>query len=335
MKKLYGLCMAMSGMFLAVGDTSAATQTVTNGILSVSIEDAGSSIGQFTVTTGASHPNPSETVFYPIGTSDITLRDVGAQTMWINESSAPSAGLAGYTATAMNTQPATVIALGANGFRTTYTLPNFTVVQDVVINGSTLANTNVRHTISVTNTSAAPRQYGVRNMWDWQIAGNDASFFRQRSPDTAFTNVFATFTSPAFTHYEMVDNVTTPTFSVFGTVQGGSLSPQPTPPDQVRYSSWGSAVGSAWDFANTGSAVDSAVEYYWGFDTPLTLAAGASASHTQYVSTVLGAVGGTPVASTSTPIPTLTEWGLAALSLLLAGLGFRSLRRSPTGRAAA
>ncbi len=331
-KQLRALYVAMAGLFLAVGSVSAATQSVTNGLLTVSISDAGSNIGQFTVTTGASHPNPSQTVFYPIGTSYITLRDVGALTMWVNDNGAPAPGLAGYSATLMSSQPAVVAPIGTNGFRTTYTLPNFTVVQEVVINGTTLTDTNVRQTISVTNTSQAERQYGVRNMWDWQIADNDASFFRQRSPDTAFTDVFATFVAPAFTHYEMVDDLTTPAFSVFGTVHGGSLSPQPTPPDQLRYSSWSAATGSAWDFTNTGSGSDSAVSYYWGFDTPLTLAPGATGTHTQYVATVLGAVGGTP--SASTPIPTLTEWGLMTLSLLLAGLGYRQLRRPKTGTAA-
>jgi len=331
-KQMSAVYLAMAGLLLAVGNVSAATQTVTNGILTVSISDAGGNIGQFTVTTGDSHPNPSQTVFYPIGTSNITLRDVGAAVMWSNDGSAPAAGLAGYTATTMNTQPAAVTPIGTNGFRTTYTLPNFTVVQDVVIDGTTLADTNVRHTISVTNNSAASRQYGVRNMWDWQIADNDASYFRQRSPDTAFTDVFSTFVAPAFTHYEMVDDLTTPAFSVFGTVHGGSLSPQPTPPDQLRYSSWSAAINSAWDFDNTGSAIDSAVFYYWGFDTPLTLAPGATGTHTQYVATVLGAVGG--AASGSTSIPTLTEWGLMTMSLLLAGLGYRQLRRPKAGTVA-
>jgi hypothetical protein len=102
--------------------------------------------------------------------------------------------------------------------------------------------------VTVTNTSAVSRQYGVRFMWDWEIAGNDASLFRQRNPDAAFTSTFTTFPSPRFQLYEEVDNATTPTFSVFGTVGGGPLTPAPTTPDQLRYSSWGTSYsnGSTW-----------------------------------------------------------------------------------------
>lgn len=289
---------------------SLAVLTATNGILRVSIENAGTDIGVFTITTGASHPNPNQTVFFPIGTSYITLRDATASLMWVNGgafSGTPAPGLAGYTVTLMSSQPAAVTALGTTGFRTTYTLPSYTVVQDVVINGTTLGDTNVRHSVTVTNTTGGARQFGLRYMWDWQIAANDASFFRMRNPDGAFTSTFATFAPPTFQLFEEVDNTTTPTFSVFGTVQGGSLVPAPTTPDQLRYSDWGTAMGLAWDFSNTGGGSDSATEHYWGFTTPITLAAGASSTFHQYVATVLSAVAATPTPTpVGTPVPTAT-----------------------------
>jgi PKD repeat protein len=284
---------------------SLAVLTATNGILTVDIEDAGTDIGVFTISTGASHPQPGQTVFFPLGTSYITLRDATALQMWVNGGGA-SPGLAGYTLMLMNTQPAVVTTLGTTGFRTTYTLPSFTVVQDVVINGSTLSDTNVRHSVTVTNTTRGARQFGLRYMWDWQIAGNDASFFRPRNPDGAFTSTFATFAPPTFQLFEEVDNTTTPTFSVFGTVMGGSLVPVPTPPDQLRYSDWGAAFSSAWDFTNTGGGTDSATEHYWGFNTPLSLAARASSTFHQYVSTVQSAVGQPTPTPTSTPAITPT-----------------------------
>jgi hypothetical protein len=287
---------------------SLAVLTATNGILTVDIENAGDDIGVFTISTGASHPHPGQTVFFPIGTSYITLRDATALQMWVNGGSfgAPSPGLAGYTLMLMNTQPAVVTTLGTTGFRTTYTLPNFTVVQDLVINGSTLSDTNVRHSVMVTNTTQGARQFGLRYMWDWQIAGNDASFFRMRNPDGAFTSTFATFAPPTFQLFEEVDNITTPTFSVFGTVMGGSLVPAPTAPDQLRYSGWAIADGFAWDFSNTGGDTDSATEHYWGFTTPISLAAGASSTFHQYVSTVLGAVAQPTPTPTGTVSPTAT-----------------------------
>jgi hypothetical protein len=268
--------------------------------------------------------------------------------MWVNGSEATDPGLSGYTLKYMNAQPAAVTTLGTTGFRTTYTLPNFTVVQDVVINGSTLGDTNVRHSVTVTNTATeGTRQFGVRYMWDWEIAGNDASFFRMRNPDGAFTSTFATFAPPAFQFFEEVDDITTPTFSVFGTVMGGSLVPAPTTPDQLRYSSWPNVVDFAWDFSNTGSDEVSATEHYWGFDTPISLAAGASSAFHQYVSTVLGAVGqptptptgtvpamATPTTTTTaTPttlavqVPTLSFWMLGLLALALVAAAFVLMRR--------
>ena len=304
--------------------------SATNSILSVQIENT---TGQFTVLTGASHPQPGQTVFFPVGTSFITLRDATSLQMLVNCPSfgSPSPGLAGYTTVDMCTTPPVVTALGT-GFRTTYTVPNWTVVQDVVINGTTLADTNVRQTVTVTNTTGAPRQYGLRYLWDWQIAGNDGSFFRQRSPDGSFTGVPATFGSPTFQLYEEVDNIATPTFSVFGTVGGGTLSPAPTTPEQLRYSDWPTSFASAWDSPDPGSTSDSSVTYFWGFASPLTLAAGASASFTQYVTTQLSAIGPPPPPpppppAANIPVPTLTEWGLLLLAGLVFALGGRSLYR--------
>jgi hypothetical protein len=220
-----------------------------------------------------------------------------------------------------------VTALGTTGFRTTWTLPNWTVVQDVVINGSTLADTNVRQSVTVTNTSAVSRQYGVRFMWDWEIAGNDASLFRQRNPDSAFTSTFTTFPSPTFQLYEEVDNSTTPTFSVFGTVGGGPLTPAPTTPEQLRYSSWGTSYSNGWDFANTGGNSDSSTVYYWGFNAPLSIAAGASATYTQYLTTQFSAAGGGGSTTVVQPVPTLSTWGMLLLIGILAALAVWSTRR--------
>lgn len=119
----------------------------------------------------------------------------------------------------MQSAPATALVTTIpNGFRTTYTLPNWVVVQDVAISGTTLADTNVRHSVTVTNSSAVTRSYGVRYMRDRQIAGNDASLFRTRNPDGTFTGTFIGYDAPAFQAFEEVDNIATPAFSVFGRV---------------------------------------------------------------------------------------------------------------------
>jgi hypothetical protein len=304
----------------------AALVNVTNGILVLEIENANTGdLGMWTVRTGASHPNPGQLVLYPVGTSYITFRDATASIMYGNSGSA-APGLAGYTYQNMSTAPgAGVVTSIANGFRTVWTIPSWTITQDVVINGTTLSNTNVQQTVTVTNTSVAARQYGLRFMWDWDIAGNDASFFRTRNPDGSFTSTFATFTSPAFQLFEEVNNLATPLFSVFGTVGGGPLTPVPTTPEQLRYSGWSVAYSSAWDFSNTGSGIDSATEHYWGFTTPLTLAAGTSATYVQYLTTNFAAGGG--AATGPIQVPTLSEWGVLLLIALLGGIAIWSVRR--------
>jgi hypothetical protein len=322
------LALSLVGLLIAPG-AHAAVLTATNGILTVDIENAGSDIGVFTIRTGASHPHPNETVFFPLGTSWTTLRDATSLQMWVNGSDASSAGLAGYSLVFMNTQPAVVAALGATGFRTTYTLPNFTFIQDLVINGTTLADTNVRQSVTVTNTTGSTRQFGVRYFWDWEIADNDASFFRQRSPDGAFTSTFTTFAPPTFQFFEEVDNIATPTFSIFGTVQGGALSPSPTPPDQLRYVSWSDFDDVAWDTAVTGGNEDSATTHYWGFTTPISLGAGASATFHEYVSTVQSAIGQptpTPTGA-AVVVPTLSPIAWLVLALGLAGAAFLAIRK--------
>ena len=285
-----------------------AVQTATNGILTLDYDDA---TGLFTINTGANHPVPNETVFFPIGTSYVTLRDATSNIMWFNDTFGPSTpGLAGYTMQSMVNAALVTTAL-PTGFRTVYTFPNFEVTQDVIINGTTLANTNVLQLVKVRNTSVAEREFGLRYMWDWQIAGNDASLFRPRFPDGTFTSTFATFDNPTFNLFEEVDSVTTPTFSIFGTVANLGLNPPPTKPDQLRYSSWSRSTSSAWDFTNTGSGSDSSVVYYWGFETPITLAAGATKEYAQYVTTQLSAIA-QPGIRFSAPTYTVNESGTAA-----------------------
>ena len=297
---------------------SAAQLTATNGFLTVEVDD---SSGNFSVKTGASHPHPDQRVLYPFGAS-LVLRDATALVMWVNRS-AGDPGLAGYTESDMNAAPPAtslpvVTALGSTGFRTTWTLPHWLVVQDVVISGTTLSDSVVREGVTVTNTTGSSRQYGLRTLWDIKVANVDASFIAQRVPDGAFLSDFTTFNNPTFALYEVVDIVGAPTFSMYATVRGGSLSPAPTAPDQFRFAGYGASTSSDWDFTNTGGGTDSAVVYYWGFNAPLTLGAGQSATYTQYLTTQPGGVH---------LVPTLSEWGVLIFSGLMALGAWFSLRR--------
>jgi hypothetical protein len=315
--------------FLGSAAPAWSSQTVTNGILRVTIENTTTDayFGEFDVETGPAHPKPNQTVLYPFGTSFITLRDVGATTMWVNSDDPTAAGLPGYTLKNLNTDVTvtrTFAPIGTNGFRATWTLPNFTIQQDVTIVGTTLADTRVDHQVTVTNTSGAARQYGLRYMWDWQIAGNDGSLFRTRNPDGSFSSNTVSFTPPTFQYYEEVDSITTPTFSIFGSVQNSG-----TTPEILRYSDWPASDDSAWGYTDPVSAAsDSSTVYFWGSATPLTMAAGASASVIESISTQQSAIGppGPPLAQTAVPGPTGAALIPVAVLVLLAA--FWALRRS-------
>jgi hypothetical protein len=320
------IAVAVLGITSLAAPIVQAQVTATNGILTVSMTDSGAEAGQFTITTGASHPQPDQQVLFPIGTSYITLRDSTASEIWANAGGSLSGNLGGFTFHSMQAAPATaVVTTIAGGFRATYTLPNWTVVQDVVIVGTTLADTAVRQSVTVTNTSGVSRQYGLRYMWDWDIADNDDSIFRTRNPDGSFTSTFIAFQPPGFQAFEE-QAPSAATFSIFGTVQGGSLSPPPTPPDRFGYVSWSDAEDSPWDFPVTGGNDDSGTVHYWGFVTPITLAAGGSNAYNEYISTVPSAVGIGPPAA-NLPVPTLSETMLMLLVVLLMGAATYGMRR--------
>ena len=262
--------------------------SATNGILTVNYD---TSDGRFSIDTGSSHPLPNQSVFFPTGTSYITLRDSDSQEIFINCGTV-SPGIAGYTSVDMCATPPVVTALG-NGFRAVFTLQNWTVTEEVVINGSTIADTNVRQSVTVTNTTRQNRHFGLRYLWDWDVASNDRSFFRARNPDGQFLSPgqYTNFPSPTFQLFEEVntpDCVECNILHVYGTVGSGSLIPTPTTPDEVRYASWGDAYENAWDFTEGNS--DSATVHFWGFNQPLRLRGGGSATFVEYVTTQLDAV---------------------------------------------
>jgi hypothetical protein len=312
---------------LVAAPATAAVVSYTNNILTVFTENAGTTAGMFWVKTGSAHPNPIQNVIYDSETSYITLRDVTASEIWTNAGGTPNTNIPGFVSRSMQVAPATAAVTALpTGFRMTYTLPNWVVVQDVVVSGTTLADTNVRQSVTVTNTSAVSRSYGVRYMWDWEIAGNDSSVFRTRNPDGTFTNVFIGFNSPAFQAFEEQDRLVGPTFSVFGTVGGGSLVPAPTQPDRVGYVSWSDFESAPWDFAISGSNDDSATVHYWGYAAPLVLAPAASRTFIEYISTNPTSVGVGPTGPAATQVPTLSQWALFALVGLVVLLGMRFAR---------
>ncbi len=307
-----GAAILAARFVLGAPPADAFIQMATNGVLSVKTDDnpaPAGKIGLFMVGTGAQHPDPNKPVFYnylvdnSLGTSYLTVRDDAAGVLWVNAPAgawpAPSAGDGGYAIQSMRTGAATLTALGT-GFRTVYPLPGLTITQDVAIVGATTFNTSVRHTVTITNNGGAARTVGLRVLWDWMVASIDASYFREREPDGLFTRTFTGFPVPAFRRYQVSDSDVLPNFNIFGTTEGGSLADPPTPPDELRYASWEDARAAAWQFTVTGGGTDSAIVYYWGLTSTVSLSSGESRSFTQYVTTNLDAFRRpVPVASTA------------------------------------
>jgi hypothetical protein len=309
---------------LAALPATAALRSATNGILTVEVQDAGADIGMFSIRTGAAHPKPELSVLYSAGTSYATLRDNTAQEIWTNAGTIVNTDIAPYVFRPM--QSAQAVASVENvpgGFRVAYVLPNWTVQQEFVVSGIGVAGTRVRHSITVINTSPAARSYGVRNLWDWDIGGIDALRFRTLKPVGAYTQTFFASATPDFEAFEQVDDPAMPTyFRAFGTVRDGPLSA--TRPDRFGYVAWQDLFEAPWDTPIIGNELDSATVHYWGFVSPLTLAPGASATFTQYVSTAASAIA--IAADVVAEVHALSYGAMAMLSIVLLVLAIARIK---------
>ena len=289
------LIWACSLMLTGVLSGGASAEYATNDILNLGYDGSG---GLFAVQAGPNNPNPGDSVTYPRA-SFFTVRDYTRGSDYVN-------GRAGDpdTTTGKLSQdigPGTTVALSDRGFRTSWVLPNFNVIQEVEILGSTLADTSVRQQVSVQNTGSAPLAYGIRYLWNWRVDGNSISFSRPRFPDGVFTNVSTDYGSPNFQVSELTNSLTNPSYSIYASVQGGSLSRPATRPDRLAVTGWYDFASAPWDAPITGSpAGDSAIIYFWGYNTPMTLAPGASNQVRQYISTVASALGVTTLKKTMT-----------------------------------
>ena len=263
-----------------VGDAVCAGNT----IYTVCVDDIGNK-GRYTAKTGLSHPVPGVNLLYggavnSPATSHSSYRSFTTGTTYTQGSFSGSFNLSPF---------ASVTLLGTTGIRTTYTLPGppttpdeLLIVQDVNVNGTTLADSNVAITTTITNQGMSSVAMGIRYLWDFQIALDDGPTFQAQSPNGPVLHFETEFTPPNFSFYKIVDNDTNPTpptYQVFGTVNGpATLVPQPTPPTQLTYGCWPSSFNTSFDYSIgspprdvadpltdcPGLGGDSDVIYWWG-----------------------------------------------------------------------
>jgi hypothetical protein len=270
---------------------------ITNGIYTVSVIS-----GYYTVATGASHPYPNKNILFggasnSPGSTYNTIRFYESLKEYCNSGATASPG---FSTVYLSSYLTSEIAVGST-ITTTWTIPaeNAVVVQVLAIEGTTLADSRVRVTTSVSNgilngasgggvqPAGTPSTFhiGIRYLWDIMVANIDGAFFRPRDLDGTWLGVEADFIPPVYNRYEITDNYITPLFSVFGTANSAPLTPSPTPPNRIAYASWQHSFGKAFDYSITDSIHnDSAVLYYWGANSPgIAVSPGNSYSVTQYL----------------------------------------------------
>ncbi len=281
MKKFYlvvlavvlALCVviAPATQALAKGGGGGGTITVTNGIYDLSVEDIGPNIGTYTVGTGASHPNPGQDILYggaahSPGTSWLTVRVYDTLTEYAVESGTSSSP--GYMLMPLDWFAQPVIQTGPTEVTAMWWgMPEqLEITQVTAVEGTTLADSRVRVTTTVTNWDFDPHLVGIRYLWDLKMDGADDAWFAERNPDGAWTETEIAYQPPTFESFETINDPASPLFSIYGTATGPAVfTPAPTPPDRLVYASWGGASGFAFDYTPVPlTGMDSAVLYYWG-----------------------------------------------------------------------
>src|SRR3954454_18329504 len=173
---------------LTTARAGAETLTAGNGFYNVDV-DSGN--GQYTVTTGPSHPlGEGLNVLFGGGSPGTSFDTVRSYTSGQNYD--------------LRSVPQSTVPLGSTGFQTTYTISgadNFTVVQTVRVDGAKFEDSHVEVTTVVTNNGGAPARIGVRYLWDSQINQDDGPTFHQTSPNGPVLVTEQDFAAPVFPFY--------------------------------------------------------------------------------------------------------------------------------------
>ncbi len=277
------------------GGEGTGTIVVTNGIYTLSVEDVTGSdgAGTYTVSTGANHPNPNQDVLYDgvnqaPWSSYLTVRVYDTSTEYVSSTDTDIVPSPGYNLDYLDGYLDSVSQVGNEVTITWTTSEDLTIEQVTAVEGTDLDNSRVQVTTTVNNNSEGAIDVGIRYEWDLMIADSDDSWFRERNPDSSWTETEIAYEPPGFEMFETTNDPNSPVFNVFGSVsEPATLTPPPTPPDRLVYAEWDGAYSAAFDYTPVPyTGEDSAVLYYWGISggaTPITLPAGGSTSVTAYL----------------------------------------------------
>jgi PEP-CTERM motif len=320
---------------MALSMSSANALVLTNGFYNVNVSD-GTQSGSWNATTAASHP---------VGVGRDLL--FNGTTVTTNFSSlriySPTGGATTYTwggaggGTSLDPSysgtSASPFGPAGAAIRQTWSIAGtgLTLTQDLIVTGSTFANSAIYHTVGLTNTGNTPLSIGWRNLYDWAV--NDPGF--DDGPSNAIqigaVAVVPTTTTefsytPAAGSYARVAAAPPP---------GGGATYEPllglgfdpgfigalpvTLPDAYVYGSWPNSFSTAFDFSPSGLNVtgDSAGLSWFGrtSGSALQIAPGATLRLTQTIYAV--APGQQPPGTVPEP-GTLILAGLALVGLAAA-----------------
>jgi len=241
---------------------------ISNGIYKVTVKNNGS----FRAYTDTEHPYwPNEDIFYD-GTGETTYNTIRSFTSHTDYvlSEIPSATDPGYNI--IFTGPASNTALSGSSIQTTITLTkpeypdDLTIVQTIALHGTTFLNSTIEITVAVINTGSEPVLVGIRYFLDFDLGGYFGLSFQQKGPDGDVLNNERTFSPVPYQYYQTKNTTGSPAMYILGTTLGpSSLTPIPTPPDQLEFADWDHAEDTAFTYNTTAHhCSDGCVLYYWG-----------------------------------------------------------------------
>jgi hypothetical protein len=224
-----------------------------NGIFRVYLEsNYGLGIGAYTVLTGPNHPaGPGHDVLFGNGvpgTSFMVIRDLTSGNDYVE----------GWYLTqpnefSLDNDVREISPLGTTGFRVRWRLDSLgtgaTVIQEVNVRGSTVADSSVEVTTSITETD---HQFQIQYLWDVAVGADDGPVLLVGPAGGTYRPFSSSdtreFSLSSFGSLAAADNDTNPAEPTFATGIRGTAA--------VKYVCWPRAVGAPFGSYQTDPLID-------------------------------------------------------------------------------